>query len=52
MTPWAGDLLKLLFGGAGAIFLYRSSREMVDTSREFIQLTIDPVLFRRGRAAR
>jgi pimeloyl-ACP methyl ester carboxylesterase len=47
MIPWVG-LLELLFGGGGVIFLYGSSREMIDTSREFTELTVDPIFFGDG----
>ena len=50
MNPWAGDALKLLFGAAGATFLYGGSREIIDATREFTQLTIDPVFFGCGVA--
>lgn len=40
-----GDLLKLLFGAIGVTLLYGSTREMLDASREFTELTIDPVFF-------
>ena len=48
MIPWAGDLLELLFGGMGALFLYGGARELIETGGEFTQLTIDPVFFGDG----
>ena len=47
MIPWVG-LLELLFGGGAVIFLYGSSREMIDTGREFTELTVDPIFFGDG----
>jgi pimeloyl-ACP methyl ester carboxylesterase len=45
MNALAEGLLTLTFGGAGAILLYGGSREMLDASREFIALTVDPIFF-------